>query len=270
MFSNFSINFTPVLAVQIKATLSLVTAQIAIRLLRIINSGGSARFTLLELLAKDIFVAWILYTWVPTLLKCASCTALSPPGTFLAYLFFLNNTHYLTNLAQDFNKARFGTESRLITSIRSAKTYFLWIILVAAICSYISQVYSGMDQQYPADRIILWGIAVLSWYHPMMLVAAKYSYRNLTTIEGSEQPQSERVQSIDEFLTMFIACEMHGMVLQLFPLAILQGVNGTLRVSFVIGAVYNKMAPPDSPILQAETPERPTSEKLPSTSADGN
>jgi hypothetical protein len=270
MFSTFPINFTPVLAVQLIATLSFVAAQIAIRSLHILNGRGSARLVLCDLLGRDIYVAIILDIAVPMLLKCACCTVTYPPGALLAYIYFLGNAQYLTNLGQNFHKARFGTETRLITSIRSAKTYFSWIILVAAIGSYISQRYSGMNQQYPADKILLWGIAVITWYHPMMMVAAKYSYRNLAPIEDSEQPLSERVLPIGKLLTMFIACEIHGMVLQLYLPASLQDMNGVLGVGLVIGAVYYKVAPPDSPILEAPTHKRPTSEKLPLTSADVN
>lgn len=271
MFSIFPIDFATILAAQIEATFSLLTAHIAIRSLHILTSRGSVWSIIysckFELLYRDIYVAFILYLSMPTLLRPGCYLVTYPASTLLAYFFFVSSTQYLTDLAQDDCKVRFGTESRLITRIRSAKTYLSWIILGVAICSYIFQRYSGVNQQYSADMILLWGIAGISWYHPIMIIAAKYSYRGMEPIDLSEQPISNRVASISKCLTMFIACEIHGILLLLYPPASLLDMHGFLEVGFVIGAAYFKVAPPDSPIFREPTRKHPTSEKLPLTSA---
>jgi len=179
------------------------------------------------------------------------------PSTFLAYIFFACNAQHSISLMCASSKARFGTESRSISSICSVIIYFSVTIFVAAICCYIAQRYSGIGQPYLVDKLLLWGIAVISWYHPTMVKAAKYSYRDLAPIEGSEQPLSESIFFTGDFNAVFIASEIHGVVLQLYPPTKWQDLFGILGVGLIIGYVYYQIASPHILILRNQPLNNP-------------
>lgn len=237
-----------------KATLSFVVAKIAVLSLDLFANHGSTKAPIRLLLTTYSCVAITLFSSV-AIQNCAICAFKSLPWTFLAYIYFACNAQYSINLMRNSNKARFGTDSRLISIICSVIAYFSVTIFVAAICCYIAQKYSGIGQPHLVDQLLLWGIAVISWYHPTMVVAANYSYRNLAPIESSEQALSKRIIFTGDFNAVFIASEIHGAVLELYPPTKLQDMFGILGVGLIIGYVYYQIASPHILILQEPNPK---------------
>ncbi|KAI9282851.1 hypothetical protein BC943DRAFT_328422 [Umbelopsis sp. AD052] len=251
-----------------KATLSFVVAQITILSLPIFARHDLGRSPIRLLRNTYIMVAAGLFALVAPR-PCVCCAFDVEAGvTFFAYIFFACNTQYATQHMRTYNKARFGSESRVISRIGSVVIYVTMAIFVVALCTYITQRYSGIDQQYALEKILPWGIFINSWYHPIVMVVTKYCNGNKKPMIDTEKPYSDRILSISNLIAVFIACEVHGVVLQYYPPTNWKDMIAIPVVGFAIGAVYYQVASPDILLLHEPIHEHHTIEKLPLTNAE--
>jgi hypothetical protein len=258
MFSSFSNYFIAVVTVQSRAALSLFAAWVAVFALHIIARHGSARPSVYLELIKSIVGVIALLIFVATEHDLLSSS--EAERTVFIYILGASQMQLVIRRLRRLDISQFGMESRLVNSMYGAISVFMVTITVAAMCSYFAQQYSGMIQQYPAEKILQWGINVLLLAPIVMIIASKRAYRGLTPKKEVKKPNSNRIRSILLFLAMLIVCEIHGVLLLSYPPENWKDMFGIIAVGLVIGTVYNQVAVPKLDFLNEPSFEHPVSE----------